>query len=79
MRFILWDRRDGSAPPREDGVIITSGCLGQLTEDNVYLRSYGKRPEGALAYVDLAVGQCVHNVVFSLSGERGEYDVYRVA
>ena len=32
----------------------------------------------APAYADLGVGECVRDVVFNLSGEKGVYDIYRV-
>lgn len=79
-RFILWDQKDGPNPPRDEaGEILTNGCLGRLTINNVYLTSYGARPDGAKAYDELELGEAVRNVRFSLSGSKGEYDVYRVA
>ena len=80
MRFILWDPRDSHdfLPRRDDdGVIISDGVLGRISADNVYLTAYAeyydtRRP------VDLAVGECIKNVRWSLSGARGCYPVYRV-
>lgn len=78
--FILWDHKDGGYPTRgEDGEIITDGILGRIGIDNVYLTTYGARPKGTVPYEKLEVGQRVSNVRFSLSGETGYYDVYRVA
>lgn len=79
-QFILWDEKDG-APARDQatGEFSTNGILGRITEENIYLRSYGVRPEGSRAYSDLSVGECVMGVKFSLSGQRGIYSVYRVA
>lgn len=78
--FILWDRKDGPAPPRDQntGEYLTGGCLGELTLDNVYLRSYAHRPDGAKQFSDLEIGECVVGVQYRLSGEKGCYDIYRV-
>lgn len=78
--FILWDRKDGPNPPRDEaGEILTSGVLGRLGRGNVYLTTYGARPDGSKTYDELELGEAVRNVRFSLSGSSGEYDVYRVA
>lgn len=79
MKFIIWDPRDGMRPTSdEEGNIIASGAIGRVGPDNVYLTTYGARPENAPRYEDLPVGGCVRGVQFSLSGSKGTYDVYRV-
>lgn len=79
-RFILWDRKDGPQPPRDQdtGEYLTQGCLGWLEASNCYLRSYAEYPDGSVKLDDLEIGQVIRGVVFRLSGERGEYDLYRV-
>lgn len=79
MKFILWNsKRDGHRPSSdEDGNIISDGVLGRITEDNVYLKVYAKyfddkRPK------DLKVCEAIKGVMFTLSGESGSYDVWRV-
>jgi hypothetical protein len=78
-RYILWDRKDGPAPPRDQqtGEFLTSGCLGQVSVNNVYLTSYARWPDWRRPY-HLPVGSVIPGVRFCLSGERGEYDIYRV-
>jgi len=78
-RFILWDQRDGSPRRGDDGVLISDGVLGRMDASNVYLTIYAQYPDGAKRPGELAVGERIEGVVFALSGERGEYDVYRVA
>lgn len=80
-KFILWDLRDGPYPPlNAEGGINTSGCIGHLTRDNVYLRAYAEGGAHLQETLDeLKVGQCRHGVTFRLSGEKGTYDIYRVA
>lgn len=76
-RFILWNGPEH--PPRSnEGEYLTGGALGEITLDNVYLTTYGARPDGSKNYNELEIGECVRGVVFRLSGERGEYDIYRV-
>lgn len=70
-RFILWDPKDGF--PTEG----SSGILGRITINNVYLTTYAeypchKRPQ------DLLVGEAIRSVKFSLSFERGLYDIIRI-
>lgn len=77
-RFILWDESSGLLPRNSEGEIMTSGLVGQITADNVYLRTYGKRPEGSPGYDSLDVGGVVNDVAFNLSGSTGRYSVYRV-
>lgn len=75
-RFILWDRKDGDFPPRnDDGEIITGGILGVLDEENAYLTAYAKYSEGG-THRSLEVGQRI-SATFTLSGGCGTYDVYR--
>lgn len=78
-KFIIWDEGDGH-PRREDsGEFISSGLVGVVTLDNAFLTTYGARPEGSKAYDALEVGERVVDVLFSLSGSKGRYSVYRVA
>jgi hypothetical protein len=77
-RFILWSRVDGPNPPRDErGNFLTSGSIGWVGVENVYLLTYAKYPDGRRPE-HLELGESIPNVVFSLSAERGEYDVYRV-
>lgn len=80
-KYILWDTKDGPYPPLdENGDINTSGLLGHIDRDNVYLRAYADGDAHLQETLDeLEVGQCRHGVIFRLSGEKGIYDVYRVA
>jgi hypothetical protein len=76
--FILWDPKDGDPPRDEGGGFRTSGAVGEIGQDNVYLRAHAQfpsltRPED-LEYV----GARIQGVTFRLSGEKGTYDVYRV-
>ena len=77
MLFILWDSTKDGVVPRNGGEIATGGVLGHLTADNVYLRTYAAYPD-ARRPKDLEVGQSIVGVRFSLSGQRGCYDVVRV-
>lgn len=76
-QFIIWDPKDGE-PPRESGVLSTSGVLGILSEDNVYIRTYGvPLPDEPLPGA-LEVGQSML-MKFSLSMDHPKvYKVYRV-
>lgn len=75
--YILWDPRDGSLALQDDGTIISDGLIGRIGPDNIYLTAYAKYPTGK-SYRDLDVGEGIAGVVFSLSGSRGVYTVYRV-
>lgn len=77
-RFILWSTRDGAPRCDDDGVIVSDGIVGRIGADNVYLRGYAAYP-GGVRPLDLAVGECIRGVQYSLSGSTGIYDVYRVA
>lgn len=81
MRFILWDPKDNYVPStdEEGNEIISDGVLGRLSPNNVYLTTYARYPDGAPALRELEVGECIKGVMFRLSGERGTYDIYRVA
>jgi hypothetical protein len=81
-KFIIWDPKDGL--PRygdwecgDGDKIISDGVLGRITEDNVYLTTYGEYP-GEMRPKDLDVNAPIGGVVFRLSGEKGVYDIYRV-
>lgn len=77
-QFIIWDEADGKPRRNEDGEWISDGLVGRIGLDNVYLTAYGVRPEGSYPYDELEVNQALHDVVFSLSGSKGRYSVYRV-
>ncbi len=76
--FILWDPKDGEPPRNEDGSYLTSGCIGVIPADNVYFRAYavypGRKRPGDLEHV----GDRICGVKYSLSGEKGVYDIHRV-
>jgi hypothetical protein len=76
-QFIIWDPKDGR-PSRDDGRIVSDGCIGRIGLDNVYLTAYGAREHGSKTYDELEVGESVLNVTFRLSGQKGVYDIYRV-
>ena len=79
-RFILWDRKDGSPHRDDDGNnIVSSGILGRVTADNVYLTAYASYPvDEPRRPTDLAVGEVIRGVRYTLSGGNGWYDIYRV-
>ena len=78
MKFILWSRREGMQPTRnEEGRIISDGIIGRVTEDNAYLRAYPEYPDERRPW-DLPVGFCIEEVKYSLSGSKGTYDIWRV-
>ena len=82
MKFILWtsDESSGDHPQYDDRNAITSdGAIGRVCADNVYLTTYGAKPDGAKAYADLEVNECVRGVEYRLSGSKGKYDIYRVS
>jgi len=74
-RYILWNSKRDGKPRYPDET--TDGVLGRLSHNNVYLSTYACYPDDRRPS-DLAVGQCIENVRFSLSGEVGYYDIYRV-
>ena len=92
-RFILWDQRDcdGRGPRRdEEGRITSDGLLGRLGPSNCYLKTYAANlrrdsltAEGGYKTAtleDLEING--HEPViadFSLSGERGTYEIYRLS
>lgn len=81
-RFILWDPSDG--PIRRDAddpdSIISDGILGRVGIDNVYLTIYAGYPvDNDTRPRDLAIGECIKGVGYTLSGSSGIYDIYRVA
>ena len=79
-RFILWDPQDGNPRREEGGAFISDGIVGRVDENNVYLTTYGRFPEGeARSPGDLSVGQSICGVRYSQSGSAGTYDIYRVA
>jgi len=78
MKFIIWDPKDGYPRRAEDGSFISDGIIGRVNINNVYLTTYASYPDGAKKLADLEVGEVVRCTRFSLSGERGTYDIYRV-
>ena len=81
MNFILWDRKEGPTPPRnqDTGEILTSGCMGVIALDNLYVRTYVIYPEGSKPLKNLEIGESIRGVKFSLSGSTGYYNIYRIA
>jgi hypothetical protein len=77
-RFIIWDEKDGRPHRDELFEFISDGLIGRIGLDNIYLISYGVRPDPRMSYAELEVGQAIHDVVFNLSGSKGRYSVYRV-
>jgi len=78
-RFILHSRQyHGDLPLRNaEGEIITYGAIGRIGIGNCYLQAYAKWPDERRPEV-LKVGECIQDVEYRLSGERGVYDIYRV-
>ena len=78
-RFILWDSNHKDPPRNDAGEFMTSGCMGVMGRDNVYLRVYPRAGVKLQDELDaLEVGQCVRGVRYNLSGSSGNYDIYRV-
>lgn len=76
-RFIIWDPRDGQLRRDETGELISDGLIGRVGPENVYLTTYGEFPDERRP-IDLAIGECIRDVKYSLSGSRGTYDIWRV-
>ncbi len=77
MQFILWNPAEPG--PHYDGEhIVSSGVIGRVGPDNVYLTAYGVYPDERRP-ADLKVGEVIRGVEYRLSGQRGIYDIYRVA
>lgn len=76
--FILWDPKDGNVPRGEGGSVSTSGLIGQVGLDNVYLKSYASYPSDIRPEHLEFVGARISSVKYSLSGSVGFYDVVRV-
>ena len=60
----------------EDGVPNTSGILGKLSEENVYIKIYAAYQDKTAT--QLEVGERCP-ALFRLSGEKATYDVVRVS
>jgi len=79
-RFILW-KADAGSPKNAYGEILTSGSIGMISPESVFLTLHGVTQNG-LSLSDsikrLRVGECVENVEYNISGIVGIYDVYRV-
>lgn len=80
MKFIIWDPKDNYRPSMDEqgNEIVSDGVIGRVGPNNVYLTTYARYPKDAKALRELEVGECIKGVVFSLSGSRGVYDIYRV-
>jgi hypothetical protein len=79
-QFILWSTKDGNQPRfSPEGNIESAGVIGVVGEDNVYIAVYARYPKGSKAVAALEVNECIPNVLFSLSGTKGHYDLYRVS
>lgn len=77
-KYILWDPKDGDPTRYGDGQIVSSGLMGEITADNVYLSLYAVYPADQPCIHSLAVGECIRGVQYNLSGSKGVYDIYRV-
>jgi len=78
-RFILLNQSLPASERGGDGP-DAGGALGRIGLDNVYLATYGSRPEGSKSYADLAIGEEVPNVRYALSGQKATlYTVRRVS
>lgn len=77
-RFIIWDPADGRPRVGGSGAIVSDGIIGRVGPENAYVKIYARYPEGP-THRDLAVGQHIDGVVFSLSGTKGVYQVWRVS
>lgn len=62
----------------EDGAIMGDGAIGRVTEDNAYLSMYADYPDDRRPR-DLEIGERIQDVRFRLSGQSGNYDVWRVS
>lgn len=79
-RFILWNPEDGS-PRNRDGEICTSGAVGVLSPENIFLKVWGVTSSGdslSESIKKIEVGERVENVKFNIANIDGIYDVYRV-
>ena len=80
-KFILWDAHDGSPQRDENGEFLTTGLIGVIGEDDVYLRSYANYQaspgKGLVVPTELEVGQFTY-AEFNLSKQKGIYQVWRV-
>ncbi len=74
-RFIVWDTKDGEPLFDGAGECTSSGCMGRVEIDNVYLATYPRYPVGSPKLADLGVNDRICGVKFW----RGVYDVIRVA
>jgi hypothetical protein len=76
-RFIIFDENDDK-PSIINGHCISSGIVGLMTVDNLYLTSYAHYPYGAPKISDMGLNECIRNVEYHLSGSYGNYTVMRV-
>ena len=77
MKFILWNESDGAPQIGNDGTINSGGIIGRVGPENVYLKMYAHYPDNKRPS-DIKVGECIHDVIFRLSGQTGVYSIYRV-
>jgi hypothetical protein len=86
QRFIIWDPRDGNGFPRRDhdGNITSDGLVGRIGRSNAFLSAYA----GNLRTVcgrSTTLDELSENDTmpleadFTLSGERGSYEIFRVS
>lgn len=75
MKFIVWDEKIGPVPRSEDGGYMTSGLMGVIEEENVYLKSYAHYPEKRPTELEVHE-RCT--ATFGLSGSKGTYKIIRI-
>jgi hypothetical protein len=77
MRFILWDQDRGEPLRGNGGEYLTSGAIGVIDEENVYLATYAKYPD-ARRPKDLPVHGRICGVEYSMAWTHGVYDIIRI-
>jgi hypothetical protein len=77
MRFILCDSDRGEPRRDESGNYLTSGAIGVVDEENVYLTTYAKYPDARRPW-DLAVHERLRGVEYSMAWTHGMYDIIRI-
>lgn len=74
LHLAAWD-----VPRDEKGGINTSGAIGVVSRNNVYLLAYAQGGPTLQDDLDrLEVGQAVRGVKFFLNDESGIYNIWRV-
>jgi hypothetical protein len=79
MKYIIWDQKAGEPARNDKGEFLSSGLIGVVGQDNVYIKTYADYSvdDNPRPITELEVGQFVV-AKFSLSGSSGIYRVYRV-